>query len=173
VPRARSVEWSDASSDDDAVVAKKAIGALLKRFEAEVREPDGWESWYLTLALLAFHRRNYRTATRLTKTASIATVEQRCSQDIMKHPAVPLLKLQPSSKDYCPHPPGARSTEADPRLTVAQDRKNSARRAGFFYSRTRFAGRSVPEPHWRGEGYGGRSEQKDREARDNLYNASG
>jgi hypothetical protein len=73
---------------DDAVTAEVAIGAFLKRFKADVREPDRWESWHMTLALLAFHRGNYRKALRLTETASIASSRRRWSDRVMGHPGV-------------------------------------------------------------------------------------
>ena len=86
--RARKAERSDAIGRDHAVMAEVAIGALLKRFEADIREPDRWASWHLTLALLAFHRRQYRQALRLTETASAAVGERRWSMRVMGHPGI-------------------------------------------------------------------------------------
>jgi hypothetical protein len=51
-------------------------------------------SWYLTLALLAFHRRNYRQTLRFTETPSRASAERQWSLGVMKHPTVPLMRLQ-------------------------------------------------------------------------------
>jgi hypothetical protein len=73
---------------DHAVMAELALDAYLNRFEAEAREPDRWESWHLMMALLAFHRRNYRKALRLTETASIASSARRWSAPVMGHAAV-------------------------------------------------------------------------------------
>jgi hypothetical protein len=73
---------------DHAVMAEVALGTFLNRFEADLREPDRWESWHLMMALLAFHRRNYRKALRLTETASKASSARRWSARAMGHPAV-------------------------------------------------------------------------------------
>jgi hypothetical protein len=69
-------------------MAEVALGAFLKRFKADAREPDRWESWHLTLALMAFQRHDNRRVLQLVDTASLSSSQRLWSARVKGPPGI-------------------------------------------------------------------------------------
>src|SRR5262249_33023500 len=55
---------SEGRGPDMKALAEAVIGALLRRFERQQRDPDGWESWHVLMALQALGHHKHRETIR-------------------------------------------------------------------------------------------------------------